>query len=105
MWSIVGVAIGWLIKNFTFEIAKYVAMRAMIIAIALTIGPWIIFKGLSSLMQYLMNYASTYIGQQGLQPVMIQLIGIAAYLGAKLKIAEGVAIYLSFLGVSLFLEQ
>lgn len=100
MGSLIGLAIGWLLKHFTFEVAKYVAFRAMIIVLMFTLGPIVLFKGWTMIVQYLMAYAGSYAEGQSLTGQMIQLVGIAAYLGEKIKIAEGVSIFLTFLGVS-----
>lgn len=102
--SLVGLAIAWLAKHFTFEIAKYIAIRALVIGVILNIGPWVIFKGISLLMQFLLNYASSYVGDQEVQPVMIQMTGIAAYLANILQIPQGISIFLSFLSVSFALK-
>ena len=104
MWTIVGLAIGWLTKHFTFEVAKFVAMRAMLIAVILGLGPIVIFKGLSLMIEFVTSYANSYVSGQEVQPVMVQMAGIAGYLADILKIPEGISIYLSFLGISFALR-
>jgi hypothetical protein len=104
MWTLVTLAGGWLLKHFTFEVAKYIALRALIIGVCLAIGPIVLFKGFSMIIQFLLNYTSSYIGGTGLEPAVVNIVGIGAYLAAKMKIAEGFSVFLSFLAVSFILR-
>lgn len=102
---LIALAIAWLAKHFTFEVAKYVAIRALIVGVMLSLGPWVIFKGLSYMLQFLMTYASSYASGQQVTPLMIQMVGIAGYLAAKIKIPEGIAIFLSLISISFVLKM
>jgi hypothetical protein len=105
MWTLVALAASWIAKNFTFEIAKYIALRAMLIALTLAIGPIVLFKGWSMIMQFLLGYVTNYIQGQGLQSAVIEMVGIGCYLAGKLKIGEGISLYLSLLSISFTLRM
>lgn len=104
-WTLIGIAISWLAKHFTFEVAKYVGLRALLVGVILSLLPVALFKGFSLILKFVMNYASTYISGQGIEGVMLQMVGIAGYLATALKIPEGISVYLSCLGVSFVLRM
>lgn len=74
--SMIALAAAELLKKYGFETAKWIAQRAFLLALALGVGPIVLFKGFSLITRYMMNYSSSYIGGQGLQPVTVQLIGV-----------------------------
>lgn len=105
MWSLLAMAGGFLLKSFTFETVKYVALRAMLIAVILGLGPIVLLKGFTLILDEVMSYSSGYVEGQGLSGVMLQMTGIAAFLAEKIKIPEGISVFLSFLGLSFVLRM
>lgn len=104
VWSLIGIAAGWLLKNFTFETVKYVAFRALLIILVLSLGPIMIFKGYSMVIRYMIDYASTYMDGEGLSGAVVTMTGLAAYLGNLLRVGEALSIILSFSLVGLVLR-
>jgi len=92
---------GLLLRIFTFETAKYLAYRAFMIALVMGLGPIVLFKGFGLIMKFLGNYGvgvlNSLMASVNLEPQVVGLWGVGAYLGSLLRIQEGIAIYLSFL--------
>lgn len=105
MWTLIGLVGSWLLKHFTFEVAKYVALRAMLIALVLTIGPIVLFKGWSMILEFLLTYSASYVQGKNLQSAVVEIIGIGCYLAQKMKIGEGFSVFLSLLGLSFTLRM
>jgi hypothetical protein len=103
--AIAGVIGFGLLKVFTFEVAKYVATRAFLIALCVGLMPIVIFKGYGLIMKFILNYTSTFMGGQGLESVTVQIIGVGAYLGGYLRIPEGISIFLGFCLLSFTLRM
>lgn len=98
---LVGLGAGILAKLFTFETLKYLAWRAFLIALALGIGPLVIFKGYVLIMKFTMPYAMDMLGslmnQVNVEAQSVELYSVGAWMGSCLKVGEGISVYLSFL--------
>lgn len=98
---LVGLVAVWLARLFTFETAKYLAMRTMLIALVMGLGPIVIFKGFSFIMKFLGTYGvgvlNDLLASVDLQPQIVTLYGMGGYLASHFRLAEALSIYLSFL--------
>jgi hypothetical protein len=94
--SVAALMIAELAKKFTFETAKYVAMRAFLILLTLTIAPIAIFWGYSYILEHVLSYASGYLTGQGLAGVNVDVAGLGGWVAARLRVGEAIAILLSF---------
>lgn len=90
---------------FAWGTLKWVAQRAFLLALALGVGPIVLFKGFSWVTQYMMNYASGKISAEGIQPVMVSFVGIGGWLASTLKLPEAFSIFLSFCLLSFLLRM
>ncbi len=104
-WTIAGLAAGALLKQFTYETAKYLAQRAFLLALCLGVGPIVIFKGFSEIFRFLQGYAQNYIGQGSYQGGIVQLFGVGAWMGSLLRVPEGISIFLGFCLLSFTLRM
>lgn len=94
--SFAGLAAAELLKKFTFETAKYVAFRAFLILLCLSIGPIVIFWGYSYILEHVLEYASGYLGGQGLEGVNVSVAGLGGWVADRLRVGEAISILLSF---------
>lgn len=102
MITAIALAAAELLKKYGFETAKWIAQRAFLLALALGVGPIVLFKGFSLITQFMMNYASSNVGT--LEPVTVELIGVGGYMADALRLPEAMSIYLSFCLLSFLLH-
>ena len=106
MWGWVVTLLGSeLLKKFTFETGKYLAQRAMLIALCLFVVPIALFKGFGLITRFMLNYSGVLIEGEELEPVIVQLVGVGAYIGSLMMIPEGISIFLGFLLLSFTLRM
>ena len=85
-----------LLKKYGFETAKWVAQRAFLLALALGVGPIVLFKAFSWITQYMMTYASSKVGGAIGQPIVVELVGVGGWIASELRLPECFSVFLSF---------
>lgn len=101
---LVALAAGWLAKVGLWDIAKFLAWKAFIVALCLTILPIGIFYGFGYIMEFLFGMVNSTLQAQGVQPVVVQVVGVAGYLATVCRIPEAFSIYFSLVGMSFMLK-
>jgi len=102
MWAALVAIVGAeLLKLFSFETVKFVAWRVMIGILILTVLPIGLFKGYGLIMRFIGTYGSGVVNslltQANVQPQIVNLWGVGAYLAGHLRIGEGISIFISML--------
>ena len=94
-----------LLKRFAWDTLKWVAQRAFLLALCLGVGPIVLFKGFSIITRYMLDYAGSKIGSEGIVPVTVQFVGIGGWLATELHLPEAFSIFLSFCLLSFSLRM
>ena len=101
MLSLAALGGGMLARMFTMEGLKFLAWRAFAIALCIGLGPVVIFKGFGLILMFMgtcgKEMMTSFLGSAGLEPQVVQLFGVGAYIGTCLKVSESVSVFLSFL--------
>lgn len=91
--------LAWLAGTLSTEVAigvaQWVAWRAFILFIVLTIFPIMLTNFIYSLASTLFDMIGTYIGGAGLHSSTISLTGMAGCFGTYLRLPECMGLYLS----------
>lgn len=85
-------AIEW-IKNAAADVIKYLALKALLIALIYTLLPIALYKGWLIIQEKVLGYLSANVG--GFQSTMLQYTGIAGWLADQLRFAECFTVLIS----------
>lgn len=103
MLSIASLLGGVLARFLTVEGLKFIALRAFLITLFLTVGPIVIFKGFGLIVKFMSAYGGSMVqslfNDAGIEAQMVNLVGVGAWIGNCLKVPEGVSVFLSFLSL------
>lgn len=101
---LVALAAGWLAKIGIWDIAKYLAMKAFVVALCVTMLPLSIFYGFGYIMEFLFGMINSTLQGSGIEPVVVQVTGVGAYLVTACRIPEAFSVYFSLIGMSFMLK-
>jgi len=102
-------ALGVLFGRFiSLETLKFLAIRSLLIALCLGLGPLIIFKGFGLIMKFggdvISGLLSEWMEQNNIGAQVVELYGVGAWIGSKLRVAEAMSVFLSFLSLKFALS-
>ncbi len=101
MWTIIGALAGQLLKLFTYETARYMATRALVLILVVGVLPIMLFKGYTYIMKFVLSYGmellGTMLGNLGISAQVISIAGCGAYLCQEMMVGQGISIFMSFL--------
>ena len=103
--SLIALVSSEMVKRFAWDTLKWVAQRAFLLALCLGVGPIVLFKGFSAITRYMMDYAGSKVGAEGIQPIAVQFVGVGGWLASQLRVPEAFAIFLSFCLLSFSLRM
>lgn len=95
MLALLGGILGGVLKFLTVEGAKAILIRALLLTAMTLVLPVVLYNVFSLIVSETLEYASSYVGASGLTGVVIQLTGVAAWMGDHLKVVEAVSFLLS----------
>ena len=94
-----------LAKTSVFDLVKYVAIRAFLISLCVTIVPIAIYKGWMMITEYIFQAAQDQTGTGDLwSGSVIQLTGLGAWIALKIRLAEAFSVFASALSVKFTLS-
>jgi hypothetical protein len=106
MWASLAALLGGsLLKQFTFDAVKYLALRAFLIGLIMGLGPVVLMKGFTFVLRHILEYVSTYIGTLGIQGIEVNVSGFGGWIVSQLRVGEALAIFLSFCSLSFCLRM
>lgn len=103
--SLIGLLGAEFLKKVGWDTVKWVAQRAFLIGLCLGIGPIVLYKGFSMITRYMMEYGMGKVSAEGIQPVMVQFVGVGGWFAYQLKVPEAFSVFLSFCMLSLMLRM
>jgi len=103
MSAVLTVIASWFTKLLTWRTAQFVALRILLFSLLTVVLPLVLHNVFWWIFGEIANYFKQAAGAnpQGLSAVTIQLTGLAAWMGAKLKLPESLGLILSAASVRL----
>ena len=89
------ILISFITSRITFSVIKFLATKALLFFLFMVVLPIALFKAFSFITQWVLSYTSQAISATGTSSFVIQLTGIAAYLGDHLQLPLCFSILLS----------
>lgn len=90
--------VGW-VKTAGVDIIKWAALRLLLIGIVTTLVPLAIYKGWSIISEQIFDVVSANMSGDEYSGSMIQLTGLGAWLGVRLKFVECFQVLSTFLAL------
>ena len=97
--SLFGGVVSSFAKLFSVETIKFIAWRALIMFLMFVALPVVLYNVLTGMLFDFMDYAMTYLTDQGLSAYTIEITGIGAYIAGKIQLVQAVSISMSFVGI------
>jgi hypothetical protein len=95
MLALLGSLVASALKFLTIEFAKAALIRVLILTALTLVLPVVLYNVFSLVLSEMLAYVSSHVTSSGIQGAVIELVGIAAWVGALLKIPESVSFLLS----------
>jgi len=86
-------------KLFTIETLKFVAWRALLMFTLFVALPIILYNIFTDLVFDFIEYAMTFLSNQGLSATTIEISGLAAWMAQELYLVEAFSVYMSFVAI------
>lgn len=93
--SLGGAMSGGFAQLFTIEAAKWVAQKAFTIFIVCVVLPIVLYNVFAGLMFDIIKWGIEYIGAQPIEPVTIQLTGIAGWIAQVIDLPSMLSMVLT----------
>jgi len=82
-------------RLLTIETLKFIATKALIIGAMTLILPVVLYNVFTTLLQEMIDIASTQIGGAGLSSAVVNLTGLAGWIAIQINLASCLSIFLS----------
>lgn len=93
--GVIAIISGAVARILAIETLKFIATRALIIGAFTLILPVVLYNVFTTIMQETMNLVSTEIQTSGVTGAMVQLTGMAGWIGTQINLAGCFSIFLS----------
>ncbi|MCP4763467.1 MAG: hypothetical protein GY870_16965 [archaeon] len=92
-----------MVKNTAFDVAKFIALRALLISICVTLVPLAIFAGWSLIISKIFELVNTET-TGAFSGTVIQLSGMGAWIGQQMYIGQALSIFFAALALKFTLS-
>lgn len=87
------------VKNAAVDVIKWAALRVLIIGAVSTLVPLAIYKGWSVISEQILSVVADQAAVQNWSGTMVELTGLGAWIGVRLKIVECFQVLSTFLAL------
>lgn len=103
--ALAGVIAGSTAKTIAVEVAKFIATRALLYTLFIFILPVVLYNVFTTILEELMELATGQISGEGLSAVVINIGGMAGWIGSQLELPAAFSLIMSALGLSFVLRM
>lgn len=89
-------------KLLSFETLKFIATRAMLLSLFTLVLPVVLYNVYTGIVSEVLTYAGGLVGS--VDPAVIQLTGMAAWIAEKINLGQAMSMYLSACGLRFVLS-
>lgn len=100
----INLGIGAILKGLTAFGLMKVAIKTLIVTALALILPVCLYNGITMIVEDVMNWVITNSDLGDIEGIVIELTGLAGYLGSKLKIAESISMLLTAMNIKFILS-
>ncbi len=86
-------------KFLTIDMAKFLAMRALLLSLFTLVLPVVLYKLFVEVLDEIMQYSSDAVSGAGMSSTIMDLTGFAGWIAAQMNLSASLAIFFSALAL------